>query len=245
MISVACLNEGAEFPRLQANSVLLRDHGLAAIVDCGGRRDRDTILNGLAARGVQQSHVNLVIVTHLHFDHCENIDLFDKAEVVVHRDEFEFLERLLCESTPEKARAFLLSTYECLPAFYLRTILRRLDECRSEYTRLVSDRGRLCLIDSNRSTIDGLDIIKTSGHSIGHVSVGVRGIHPVWIAGDAVVSSRAWNAEVPWEQQLCWSVRESVRSRSLIAEWDGVLVPGHGVPFATQTGSQVSFLQLE
>ena len=243
--SIACINEGCEFPRLRANSLLICDDGLWSVVDCGGRHDRTSILGGLTSRGIDPSRIEVLFLTHLHFDHCENSDLFDRAEIVVHREEYEFMDRLLSEPSVDGLRALLSTAYDCMPPFYLRTILRRLADCRPDYARLIADRGRLRLIEGDHSKIGGFEIIKTSGHSVGHVSIGLRLPEPVWIAGDAVVSLRAWQEPGQTSQHLCWRLQDERSSRAVLGGLDGVLVPGHGSPFIIRTGKPMSFRELE
>jgi len=43
----------------------------------------------LAGLGLKPSDIDMVIVTHLHFDHVENLKLFNKAKVVVQKSELE------------------------------------------------------------------------------------------------------------------------------------------------------------
>jgi glyoxylase-like metal-dependent hydrolase (beta-lactamase superfamily II) len=244
-MSVACLISGREFPRLKASSILVEDHGLCAVVDCGSRDDRDTLLRNLNLRGISSSRIELLFLTHLHFDHCENADIFDNATIVLHGEELELLERLLKEQTTEGASRLLLQSYETLPPFYLRTILRKLHLYRSEYARLLSDRARMQIIWNDRSTINGFEVIATKGHSAGHISVVVSGAQPVLIAGDAVPSRRAWQARHTSNSQFCWRNREHRQSQDAISTWCGIVIPGHDVPFDIQTGESVPYSELE
>jgi glyoxylase-like metal-dependent hydrolase (beta-lactamase superfamily II) len=244
-MSIACLSAGREFPRLKATSVLIEDRGLRAVVDCGSRDDRDAILQNLFVRGISRSSIEALFLTHLHFDHCENAAIFNRATIVVHGEELELMNRLLSESSTDGASTLLLESYEALPPFYLRTILRKLHLHRSEYARLLSDRGRMHIVWCDRSTINGFEVISTKGHSVGHVSVIVPGNKPILIAGDAVPSQRAWESRGTSENQFCWRTLEHRRCQDAIATWCGVVVPGHGIPFEVQTGESVPYSELE
>jgi len=97
--------------RLRANSLLVRAHGQTIVVETGNGTKWDAKLRGiyeiqegdplrdsLAAQGVKPEQVNLVINTHLHFDHAggntraadgEIVPTFPNARYVVQRAEVE------------------------------------------------------------------------------------------------------------------------------------------------------------
>lgn len=54
------------------------------IVDTGGPSRRPLLEATLDANGVDPADVEHVLLTHLHFDHCDNVDLFPDATVYVH-----------------------------------------------------------------------------------------------------------------------------------------------------------------
>lgn len=49
------------------------------MIDAGNRTDRDNFINFMG-RAVDFKTVDIVIFTHLHYDHCGNFDLFPNAE---------------------------------------------------------------------------------------------------------------------------------------------------------------------
>ncbi len=61
-----------------------------ALVDTGHHGNRPALLAGLRERGLGPDDVPLVVLTHLHFDHCNNIDLFRRARVFVSRREWDY-----------------------------------------------------------------------------------------------------------------------------------------------------------
>lgn len=78
------------------NNLRLRDDFLGistvALVEAGGRRilfdvggpiSRMGLLKALGARGLTPGDIDLVFLSHLHFDHCYNLDLFAEAAVMV------------------------------------------------------------------------------------------------------------------------------------------------------------------
>src|SRR5260370_7041738 len=70
--------------------LLLRDGKRNILFDCGPYRVRRTLVEALAAHGLAPEQVDTVFVSHLHWDHIENIDLFRHAEILVPRLEYEY-----------------------------------------------------------------------------------------------------------------------------------------------------------
>jgi len=70
--------------------LLLRDETRTVLFDTGPFRVRQTLLGALKAHGLTPDSIDTVFVTHLHWDHVENLDLFPKAEILVPRSEFDY-----------------------------------------------------------------------------------------------------------------------------------------------------------
>src|SRR3974390_1959921 len=48
---------------------------------------RTFLLEALASRGLGPRDIDMVVLTHAHWDHVQNIDVFDHAPLLVHPDE--------------------------------------------------------------------------------------------------------------------------------------------------------------
>jgi len=97
--------------RMRANSLLVRAHGKNIVIETGngtkwdfkqraiyGIQDGDPLIDSLARTGVQPGQIDLVINTHLHFDHAGGntrivdnnvVPAFPNARYIVQRGEFE------------------------------------------------------------------------------------------------------------------------------------------------------------
>ncbi|MEO1200969.1 MAG: MBL fold metallo-hydrolase, partial [Pseudomonadota bacterium] len=71
------------------------------LVDVGGYNTRLALLDGLKAHGLTPSDIKLIVLSHLHFDHAHNIDLFPNAKFVLSRDEWDYAE------SPHKGDLFM------------------------------------------------------------------------------------------------------------------------------------------
>lgn len=150
---------------LALNSVLLRSQGKLVLIETGvgdkpegGRRQASpmsegTLLGDLATLGVRPEEIDVVINTHLHFDHCGwntrfvDGDLaltFPNAEYLIMKGEWED-----ATHPNERTRATYLA--------------ENIDPLR--------DSGHLKLIDGEYPITDEITILPTPGHTEGHASV--------------------------------------------------------------------------
>jgi glyoxylase-like metal-dependent hydrolase (beta-lactamase superfamily II) len=126
-----------------------------------------TLLDGLARLGLAPGHVDLVINTHLHGDHCAGNTtftpdgdvrpVFPNAEYFVQRREYEDAMR-----PNERTQAtYVPINYEPL--------------ARS---------GQLTLLDADREIVPGVSVVLTPGHTPGHQSVLFEsgGLHALFVA---------------------------------------------------------------
>ena len=64
--------------------------GRRLIFDTGGYNERGTIPKLLEAHGIGVAAIDYVVLSHLHFDHAANWDLFPNAALVVHEKEIAY-----------------------------------------------------------------------------------------------------------------------------------------------------------
>ena len=72
--------------------VLVQTEAGPMLVDCGHHVTRGALIEGLQRNGLTPDDIAVVFLTHLHFDHCNNIDLFPGARVLVGRREWDYAE---------------------------------------------------------------------------------------------------------------------------------------------------------
>jgi glyoxylase-like metal-dependent hydrolase (beta-lactamase superfamily II) len=76
-----------------ANATLVFTPDGPVLFDVGHHVNRLALLNGLARHDLAPGDVCAVFLSHLHFDHCNNIDLFPAARVYVSSREWEYAKR--------------------------------------------------------------------------------------------------------------------------------------------------------
>jgi glyoxylase-like metal-dependent hydrolase (beta-lactamase superfamily II) len=77
------------------------EEGRKVLFDTGGYNERDSLLAALKQRWTPPESVHTVVLSHLHFDHAVNWDLFPYAEIIVHEKEMEYA------SSPQADRSVL------------------------------------------------------------------------------------------------------------------------------------------
>ena len=167
---------------------VLRSHDRTVIVDTGGPADEEQIrrripfgytvkpeerlAHVLARLGVKADDVDLVVNTHLHWDHCSNNDAFCNAEILVQRAELEYA----AAPRSEHLRAYGVHD-AAVPPF---------ERCLE----------RVRPLDGASKIGPGLEVLPLPGHSPG--SQGVRvdtGEGTFVITGDCVDTFDNWTNE--------------------------------------------------
>jgi glyoxylase-like metal-dependent hydrolase (beta-lactamase superfamily II) len=134
------------------------------------------ILPALRTAGFEPDTVDLVALSHLHFDHAgglltaDGAHAFPRARIVAQADEW----------------GFALGSNPRLSASYDQPELR-----------LVEDWARPTSVDGDHEVLSGVHVIRTSGHSGGHQAIVVRGpAGTVGFIGDLFM--RPWGANPRW-----------------------------------------------
>lgn len=101
------------------------------------------VVAALGRVGATVDDVDMVVLTHLHFDHAWNLELFPDAQVIVQRDE-------------------LLHAVDCVPT-------QRIYYFRDTLTAILGRRRpkRLLLVDGDTELLPGVELMKIPGHTPG------------------------------------------------------------------------------
>ncbi|MGV6873576.1 MBL fold metallo-hydrolase [Pseudochelatococcus sp. B33] len=190
--------------------VLLRTADGHALFDTGGSGDRPGLMAALAERGIDNEDIRTVILSHLHFDHMANAECFPEARIVLHESE----------------RAYAQAHMRRDPAisrFQVEGLLRS---------------PQLTLVSGEPDVLPGVTMIRTPGHSDGHVSLvmTVDG-QCVMLAQDAVKHRGEIQAGTPTGAFDEEAARASLRRITAMAD---IIVPGHDGPLTMDKGRIVA-----
>lgn len=134
----------------------LEEGGRRILIDTGAP-DPALLSHALARIGVQPADIDTVILTHLHFDHCANTELFPTARFIVQQKEWEFARH------PIKSQR---------------------DIYVPELIDMVGERD-LVLVDDYYEAAEGVAVHLVPGHTAGQQAVSVSTVAGTYIlAGD-------------------------------------------------------------
>lgn len=181
------------------------------VVDVGHIGRQAVLQERLAVAGIAPGDVDRVVLTHAHWDHCHNLQLFPNAEVFLHEDELAY-----SRAPHPEDWATPVWTADILGRCRALTPLRDGDELEP-----------------------GVRVMATPGHSPGSMSVLVE--TPDGLAGmvgDALPSRAAARILAP--RLVFFDVDVARASARRIVETCRFIYPGHDRPFRVEHGAFVS-----
>ena len=197
----------------------LEGNGHTIMVDTGLPSQQDIVRNkkpfrimpgapsledAMAARHMNPQSVTDIIFTHLHYDHCSNLELFPNAQnIYVQRREL-----LEAVAPIESQGIFYSAREECgMPAW-------------------VKGIGRLRVLDGDEQIMDGMRVLLTPGHSPGSQSVLVNTTEgKILLTGDFIPIQESFDLRLP--NRILNSQSDWYNSYDKIAALQAKLLPGH------------------
>lgn len=202
-------NEG----RLGFCGVTLIDTGSKKIlVDVAQNGRRVLLTERLAQRGLKPTDIDMVVMTHAHWDHILNADMFEHAEFVVSKDE----------------RGYVRHPHEN-------------DWATPLYTKAIVERLKVREVQEGDAVAPGLTIIETPGHTVGSISLLVDTADGrLCVSGDALPHARSTFTKMP--AIIFDTEERARRSIDKIIDASEVIYPGHDRPFRREKNGHTSYL---
>lgn len=194
------------------STLLIRGEKLT-IVDTGHVGRRQPLLAALERQGVKPADVDFAVMTHAHWDHAQNYDLFDGATLLIHDWELKYARNPHPNdwATPRWTSAMI-------------------DFMSSVQT-----------VEEGFEIEPGVRIMHIPGHSPGSMGVLVDTEEgTLAIAGDAVHSARvAVSKQAPL---VFWSEADARRSIERLTGSAEIIYPGHDRPFRMLKDGRTEYL---
>lgn len=209
---------------LQINTILVNTGDKLVLIDagCGVDKFQKTtggLIGNLAAAGYAPGDIDIILFTHLHFDHLWGISDHENASLLFPSAEFVACEaEVAFWSAPEWAN-------KVSPA--LKPLVTQAN------LKLASPRLRL--IRAAAEVVPGVTTFDTAGHTPGHISVHISsGSEEMLLTGDVVVNSAVSFLHPEWPFGFDMDVPLATKSRMAFldrAAADKTLVGSYHLPF--------------
>ena len=180
------------------------------MLDCGGpetvceakmpysQTEEQRITHQLAKLGVSPDEIEMVVITHLHWDHAGNNHLFPNAKFYVQKDEIR-------DAAAPELKIFA-GSYDYEQIF----------------------KTRYNVVDGDCQILDGIRVIKTPGHSMGSQSVIIDTEKGEYLlAGDLIGMFECMDFE-PWvANSLHINLLDYYNSFEKVRKTGAFILPGH------------------
>ncbi|HXG36500.1 MAG TPA: MBL fold metallo-hydrolase [Dehalococcoidia bacterium] len=176
------------------------------LVDAAHVGRRPVLTQRLAQLGLSPNDIDVVFLTHAHWDHILNIDVFPNAEFLIHPKEREYAKN------PHKN-----------------------DWATPAYTSKVLESYQLKEVKEGDEIDDGVTVIDTPGHTAGSMGLLVKtGDATAAICGDSV--HNAWAVRTGQPRLVFWDLEQGKASIRKVLERAQIIYPGHDRPFRPVNG---------
>lgn len=209
------IGEKMEFPLI---SWYIRGGDKNILIDTGGntpekaapfhqpvlQKPEETLTAALSSIGLTPEDIDIVVNTHLHWDHCYNNNLFKKATFYVQREEL----RYAIAPLSLHARGYEPPSLGMIPP-YIGT--------------------RFTIINGDLEIAPGVTLVLTPGHTPGSMGVLVESTAgKVFIAGDTVPLFENWTENLKLPSVVHVDLEEYERTFQKITRLKpDVILPGH------------------
>lgn len=186
--------------------------GKRILFDTGSYGDRGVLLQRMDEVGLSPEQIDIVVVSHLHFDHFVNVDLFPQATILAPRRDLEYV----------------------LSGEYLH--------CKDPYVPIGLVRNmedRLTPLEDGQSIAPGLSVIALPGHTPGIMGLYYEK-DKILFASDAV--KNAWEFQRNEPPVTFFSKAVALENYAHIREKARIIVPGHDRHFTLGPDNSIQYL---
>lgn len=188
------------------NISIIYAEGKTILFDTGSNDDREELWAEFRKMNITADSIDTVFISHLHYDHCCNIELFDKAEILVSSRELEYV---------------LSGEYKKYKDPYV------------PYATVKYFENRFKTFEEGEEIAPGVKTIAFPGHTPG-VSGLVLLEDRVVFTGDAVKNAYDFTHGIP--PYAIYDGNLGIESYKKIPAVADIIVPGHGRPFTVKQG---------
>jgi glyoxylase-like metal-dependent hydrolase (beta-lactamase superfamily II) len=174
---------------------------------------RTLLWDALAKRGLGPRDIDGVVLSHTHWDHVQNIDVFDHAPIMIHPYE----------------RAYSLRPH-------------RNDWATPAWTGTILERQKLVEVAEGDQILRGVRVIDMPGHTPGGIGLAVEtGAGLSVLVGDALPTARV--ARLGENMLIFWDAAAARDTISRVLKMADVIYPGHDRVFRVTKDNTIEYLE--
>jgi len=180
---------------------LIEDMNKRILFDVGHFGNRDKLKESLSRISLKPSEFDVVVLSHLHWDHCLNVELFKDSQIILGEKELE-----------------------------LGTLSGLDDDLTKHFKKMLFDMGTMCVNDGYKIT-PNITVLSLAGHTPGHIGLLLHlESGATVLTGDAIPNIRAYRRGKPdlIFYSLHEAVASVQRVKEMKPQ---VIIPGHDSPF--------------
>ncbi len=191
----------SSYGTMGAAGVVLVEDAKNILVDVGHFGIRDALLREMKKNSITSTDIDIVVLTHLNWDHCLNIDLFPDAQIIIGKDE--------------------------LSSGTLSGVPDGLSDAFRNYLKTMNVNP----VEDDYKITPNVTVVSTPGHTPGHIAVKVleKG-HLTVMSGDAIPNLRAYRRGIPdltfFSEDLARKSVQKIKNLN-----PDLIIPGHDAPF--------------
>ena len=183
------------------------------LVDVSHYGRRTLLLDKLKERGLTPDDIDYVFLTHAHWDHSLNADVFPNSKFLIHRDERQYIRQ---------------------PADH--------DWATPKYISILLESQQLQEVVDDEEIDDGIRVLAVPGHSIGSMALIIDTPEgKVAVCGDALPNT--WSVQSGMPRLVMHDAEQARQSVRKLLNTASVFYPGHDRPFQVLDGGKTKHLQ--
>ncbi len=208
MATVQVLVEGKVDRQEEGNVIwtsvaLVQSESYRILFDVGEFHQRFVLKRRLKAIGWEPSDIDWVVLSHLHWDHALNFEMFHTAQFIITPEEWSSVQT----DTPRDVAT---------PTFLFPALRNAVDLTTTDQVTWPMD----------------IEVVPTPGHTMGHLALVVgTPAGTVGLAGDACPDEQALDTGIP--DPIFYNRDQACESLNRLVSMSDILVPGHGPAFYT------------
>jgi N-acyl homoserine lactone hydrolase len=192
---------------------IIRKGGRRILFDTGSHGDRGLLLEALKMQGLTTDQIDEVFVSHLHFDHFLNVDLFEKATIWVPKRDLGYV----------LEKEYLTCSDPYVPATMVRCL-----------------QDRLFGYEDGQPIVAGLRVMALPGHTPGLCGLLDEESRTLF-AGDGV--KNGWEFANDISPPAFFDAQKAVANYKRVWQAAETVVPGHDRPFRLTKKQKIEYLR--